>query len=157
DKPRQGRKTDNARRTMAANIGPQRPRKLHARCPAACRWQPAPLVRSPKSALTIPPVSRVRTGVTPLAMLTLHFSAAGEIVSQQEIDAVRALLTSKPRPVGWRERRQRIDEIGSTWPDADDVRLEEVKFDGVPGEWSIVPGSDPSHVLLFFHGGGFCS
>jgi len=83
--------------------------------------------------------------------------AAGESVSQQEIDAVRALLTSKPRPVGWSERRQRIDEIGSTWPVADDVRLEEVEFDGVPGEWSIVPGSDPSHVLLFFHGGGYCS
>ena len=90
-------------------------------------------------------------------MLTLHFSAAGESVSQQEIDAVRALLTSKPRPVGWRERRQRIDEIGSTWPVANDARLEEVEFDGVPGEWSIVPGSDPSHVLLFFHGGGYCS
>src|SRR5499427_2989264 len=90
-------------------------------------------------------------------MLTLHFSAAGESVSQQEIDAVRALLTSKPRPVGWRERRQRIDEIGSTWPVANDARLEEVEFDGVPGEWSIVPGSDPSHVLLFFHGGGYSS
>ena len=90
-------------------------------------------------------------------MLALHLSAAGENVSRQEIDAVRALLTSKPRPVGWRERRQRIDEIGSTWPEADDVRLEEVEFDGVPGEWSIVPGSDPSHVLLFFHGGGYCS
>jgi acetyl esterase/lipase len=84
-------------------------------------------------------------------------SAAGESVSHQEIDAVRALLTSKPRPVGWSERRQRIDEIGSTWPVADDVRLEEVEFEGVPGEWSIVPGSDPSHVLLFFHGGGYCS
>ena len=37
------------------------------------------------------------------------------------------------------------------------MRLEEVDLDGVPGEWSIVPGSDPSHVLLFFHGGGYCS
>ena len=40
-------------------------------------------------------------------MLTLHLNAAGEFVSQQEIDAVRALLTSKPRPVGWSERRAR--------------------------------------------------
>jgi epsilon-lactone hydrolase len=73
------------------------------------------------------------------------------------IDAVRALLTSKPRPVGWIERRQRINEIGSTWPIADDVRLESVDLDGVPGEWSIAPGSDASRVLMFFHGGGFCS
>ncbi len=79
-------------------------------------------------------------------------------MSQNEIDAIRALLTSKPRPVGWAERRQRIDEIGSTWPVADDVRLEEVELGGgLPGEWSIVPGSDASRVLMFFHGGGYCS
>ncbi|HET7802987.1 MAG TPA: alpha/beta hydrolase [Pseudolabrys sp.] len=78
-------------------------------------------------------------------------------MSQQEIEAVRALLTAKPRPVGWSERRARIDEIGSTWPVAPDVRFEEVECDGVPGEWSIVPGSDPERVLLFFHGGGYCS
>ncbi len=35
--------------------------------------------------------------------------------------------------------------------------LEAVDLDGVPGEWSIVPGSDPACVLLFFHGGGYCS
>jgi len=75
-----------------------------------------------------------------------------------EIDAIRELLTSKPRPVGWRERRQRIDEIGATWPVADDVALEEVDLGGdLPGEWSIVPGSYPSRVLIFFHGGGYCS
>ena len=78
-------------------------------------------------------------------------------MSGQEIDAIRALLTSKPRPVSWSERRERIDEIGATWPVADDVRLEEVDVDGVPGEWSIVPGSDAARVLMFFHGGGYCS
>jgi monoterpene epsilon-lactone hydrolase len=74
-----------------------------------------------------------------------------------EIDAIRALLGSKPRPVGWSERRQRLDEVGSVWPIADDVSLESVNLDGVPGEFSIVPGSDPSRVLMFFHGGGYCS
>ena len=74
-----------------------------------------------------------------------------------EIDAIRALLGSKPRPVGWDERRKRLDEVGSIWPVADDVALEAVDLDGVPGEFSIVPGSDPSRVLLFFHGGGYCS
>jgi monoterpene epsilon-lactone hydrolase len=74
-----------------------------------------------------------------------------------EIDAIRALLGSKPRPVGWGERRARLDEVGSIWPVADDVALEAVDIDGVPGEFSIVPGSDPLRVLLFFHGGGYCS
>jgi monoterpene epsilon-lactone hydrolase len=67
------------------------------------------------------------------------------------------LLGSKPRPVGWSERRQRLDEVGSVWPVADDVAIEPVDCDGLSGEWSLVPGSDPSRVLLFFHGGGYCS
>jgi len=78
-------------------------------------------------------------------------------MGQSEIDAVRALLSSQPRPVGWAERRQRLDEVGSIWPVADDVELEAAALDGVPGEWSSIPGSDASRVLMFFHGGGYCS
>jgi epsilon-lactone hydrolase len=74
-----------------------------------------------------------------------------------EIDAIRTLLTSKPRPIGWAQRRQRIEEVGSVWPVADDVTLTAVDCDGVPTEWSLAPGSDPSRVLMFFHGGGYCS
>ena len=74
-----------------------------------------------------------------------------------EIENVRALLRSKPRPIGWAERRQRLDAIGSVWPVADDVKLEAVDAGGLQGEWSVVPGSDSSHVLMFFHGGGYCS
>jgi epsilon-lactone hydrolase len=78
-------------------------------------------------------------------------------MAQGEIDAVRALLTAKPRPVGWTERRQRLDEVGSVWPVARDVELTAVDLGGIPGEWSIVPGSDADRVLMFFHGGGYCS
>jgi epsilon-lactone hydrolase len=78
-------------------------------------------------------------------------------MAQSDIAAIRALLSSKPRPVGWPARRQRLDDIGSTWPVAADVTLTAVDINGVPGEWSIVPGSDRSRVLLFFHGGGYCS
>jgi monoterpene epsilon-lactone hydrolase len=74
-----------------------------------------------------------------------------------EIDPIRALLSSKPRPVGWAERRQRLDEVGSVWPVADDIRLEQVDLGGVPGEWSTAPGSSASGALLFLHGGGYCS
>ena len=76
---------------------------------------------------------------------------------QSEIEAVRALLSSKPRPIGWAERRQRLDEIGSVWPVADDVKLAAADVNGVSGEYSIVRGSDASRILLFFHGGGYCS
>ena len=78
-------------------------------------------------------------------------------MAQSEIDAIRALLSSKPRPVGWPERRKRLDEVGAVWPVANDVVLTAVDVNGIPGEYSIVPGSDPSRVLMFFHGGGYCS
>src|SRR5256886_5979200 len=78
-------------------------------------------------------------------------------MAQSEIDAVRALLRSKPRPVGWPERRKRLDEVGAVWPVADDVELTAVDVNGLPGEYSMVSGSDPSRVLIFFHGGGYCS
>ena len=78
-------------------------------------------------------------------------------MDQSELENVRALLRSKPRPIGWAERRQRLDAIGSVWAVADDVTLECVDVNGLDGEWSIAPGSDASHVLMFFHGGGYCS
>jgi len=78
-------------------------------------------------------------------------------MAQSEIDAIRTLLTSKPRPVGWAARRQRIEEVGAVWPAAADVKLTAVDLAGIPGEWSIAPGSDAARVLIYFHGGGYCS
>jgi epsilon-lactone hydrolase len=78
-------------------------------------------------------------------------------MAQSEIEAVRALLSSKPRPAGWPERRQRLDDVGSVWPVAEDVKCSAVDVSGVPGEYSIVPSSDASRLLMFFHGGGYCS
>jgi len=78
-------------------------------------------------------------------------------MAEGEIDAIRKLLTAKPRPVGWQQRRERLDEVGSVWTAADDIKCESVDCDGVRGEWSLAPGSDASRVLLFFHGGGYCS
>jgi epsilon-lactone hydrolase len=85
-------------------------------------------------------------------------SNCGETAMEQsDVAAIRALLASKPRPVGWPARRQRLDDVGSAWPVAPDVTLSAVDINGIPGEWSTVPGSDRSRVLLFFHGGGYCS
>ena len=78
-------------------------------------------------------------------------------MSRSEIDTVRELLRSKPRPTGFAERRERLDAIGSISPVAGDIRLEPIRANGVPAEWSLSPGSDASRVLLFFHGGGYCS
>jgi epsilon-lactone hydrolase len=48
-----------------------------------------------------------------------------------EIDAIRALLSSKARPVGWTQRRERLYEVGSVWPVAKDVKLDAVDLDGL--------------------------
>jgi hypothetical protein len=51
-------------------------------------------------------------------------------VTGSEIDAIRALLGAKPRPVGWVERRHRIEEVCAAWPVADDIKLEAVDLGG---------------------------
>ncbi|MBB5575751.1 alpha/beta hydrolase [Rhizobium paranaense] len=79
------------------------------------------------------------------------------MADHREIDAIRALLSSKPRPFGWAERRHRIEEVGAAWPIADDIKLETVELNGLSAEWSMAPGSDASRILMFFHGGGYCS
>ena len=74
-----------------------------------------------------------------------------------EIDAIRALLTAKPRPVGWASGGRASTRSARPGRSPATCKLEEVDLGGVPGEWSIVPGSDAARVLLFFHGGGYCS
>jgi epsilon-lactone hydrolase len=78
-------------------------------------------------------------------------------MAASEIGMIRTLLSSKPRPQGWAERRARLDDVGSVWPVAADVHLTSVDLGGVSAEWSIVPESEPGCVLLYFHGGGYCS
>ncbi len=78
-------------------------------------------------------------------------------MADDEINEIRTLLTSRPRPVGWAERRARIEEVGAAWPPAPDIALTPVQIGGFSAEWSQAPGVDPARVLLFFHGGGYCS
>jgi epsilon-lactone hydrolase len=78
-------------------------------------------------------------------------------MAASEIDVIRTLLSSKPRPQGWAARRARIDEVGSVWPVAADIELTGIDFGGIAGEWSLAPGSEKDCVLLYFHGGGYCS
>ena len=77
-------------------------------------------------------------------------------MAHNEIDAIRALLGRNRGRSGGRSGAS-----GSTRSDRHGrrcrVKCEAVDFDGVAGEWSLAPGSDPSRVLLYFHGGGYCS
>lgn len=81
----------------------------------------------------------------------------GEDPALEEIDNVRALLKSLPRPVTWAERRERIDTVASAYGFADDIRFESAGIAACDAEWSLAPGSDAARVLLYLHGGGYCS
>jgi acetyl esterase/lipase len=74
-----------------------------------------------------------------------------------QIDALRALLGAKPRPEGWPARRARLDELGAVDPPPADIAFTPVEIGGLAAEWSLAPGSDPERVILFLHGGGYCS
>jgi epsilon-lactone hydrolase len=78
-------------------------------------------------------------------------------MSGDEIDEIRRLLVAKPRPVTLAERRERLDEIGSTYGVAADIRFETARIGGVEAESSTTPGCDAARALLYFHGGGYCS
>ena len=78
-------------------------------------------------------------------------------MSGSEIDGVRELLGSLPRPADLAERRVRLDTVASADGVAADISFEPVTVGGCLAEWSLAPGSDASRVLLFFHGGGYCS
>lgn len=78
-------------------------------------------------------------------------------MSNPEIEAIRELLRSGPRPVGLAARRQRLDDLGGRYPMAPDIHSEIVNANGVSAEWTIAPGSYDNRVLMFLHGGGYMS
>jgi len=78
-------------------------------------------------------------------------------VMADDMAAVRALLSAKPRPTTLAERRARLDEVAGADPVAGDIVFERLTLGGVAVERSLAPGADPSRVLIYFHGGGYCS
>ena len=78
-------------------------------------------------------------------------------MADQDIDAIRALLLARPRPDKLSERRKRLDDLGTQYKIASDVRIEHVDANGVSAEWSVTPHADPACVILFLHGGGYVS
>jgi epsilon-lactone hydrolase len=74
-----------------------------------------------------------------------------------EIDAIRQMLSSAPRPVGWPARRARMDQVCAVDGLPDGVTFDPLTVAGCPAEWSNVPGGREDRAVLFLHGGGYCS
>src|SRR4051794_41882773 len=67
------------------------------------------------------------------------------------------MLSSRPRPAGLAERRERLDGLGAAFALPPDVRTESVQAGSVAAEWTETPGAEPGRVILFLHGGGYVS
>ncbi|CAB3748239.1 alpha/beta hydrolase [Paraburkholderia solisilvae] len=78
-------------------------------------------------------------------------------MANPQINAVRDMLVSQPRPVGLAERRARLLNLVGRYTIPPDVQIETVDADGVPAEWTITPTADPARVVLFLHGGAYIS
>jgi acetyl esterase/lipase len=76
---------------------------------------------------------------------------------ESEIDAIRAILASSPRPPDLAGRRKRLDEVFGAFPLADGAHAEKVDAHGVPAEWTFTSSADRSRVILYLHGGGYAS
>src|SRR5215510_3668877 len=78
-------------------------------------------------------------------------------MADPEIDVVRKMLASHPRPTNLAERRKRLDALGAQYSLPEDVRVEGVDANRVAAEWTTTPVADSSRVILFLHGGGYIS
>jgi epsilon-lactone hydrolase len=78
-------------------------------------------------------------------------------MANPEIDAIRAMLASRPRPADLSERRQRLDALGTQYSLPSDIEIEEVDANGVAAEWTATPQASRDRVIMFLHGGGYIS
>ena len=78
-------------------------------------------------------------------------------MNNAEIDTVREMLASSPRPAGLNERRKRLDALGTRYSLPADLRVEAADANGVAAEWTMTPEAEPARAVLFLHGGGYIS
>jgi len=78
-----------------------------------------------------------------------------------EIGAVRALLAAMPEApadtsLTFAERRPGMDAFGDTAPLLEGHQWVAGEIAGRPAEWHTPPGADPTRIILYLHGGGYC-
>ena len=74
-----------------------------------------------------------------------------------QLDALVALLRSRPRPAGldMAQMRARYEQLAARMGGTAGALCEPVDADGVPAEWVAAPGFDPARAMLLLHGGGY--
>jgi acetyl esterase/lipase len=66
-------------------------------------------------------------------------------------------LRARPTPANptMEEMRAGFAALARHYPPPQEARFELINAGGVPAEWASMPESDPSRVILYFHGGGY--
>lgn len=77
--------------------------------------------------------------------------AVHRLLREQRTEAARA--TSMPSRS---EQRAMAERIGESTTEPAGVAYHDVVAGGVGAQWATPAGADPSPVLLYFHGGGYC-
>jgi len=78
-------------------------------------------------------------------------------MADPQIEIIRSLLASRPRPAALAERRERLDAFGTRYTVPADVQIDSEVANGVAAEWTITPEADPTRVVMFLHGGAYIS
>lgn len=78
-------------------------------------------------------------------------------MSQQQLDKLLGIFAGLPTlgSLSLEQERNNLDEGGARFKVPDDVTLQPVDVDGVPGEYLIAPGASDDKVVLYLHGGGY--
>ena len=70
-------------------------------------------------------------------------------MTNAEIDRVREMLASSPRPGGLTERRRQLDALGTRYSLPADLRVEAADANGVAAEWTTTPEAEPGARFCF--------
>ncbi len=78
-------------------------------------------------------------------------------MSQQQLDKLLSLFARQPTlgTLTLEQERANLDEGGARFRVPEDVTLQPIDVDGVPGEFLIAPGASDNKVVLYLHGGGY--
>ena len=72
-----------------------------------------------------------------------------------ELERLEAMLRAQQASLSIEQRRAASDALGDLFPLAADVRVEQVRAQGVPAEWTFTPVASTSEVILYLHSGGY--
>ena len=76
-------------------------------------------------------------------------------MADPQIEALRAIIASRPRATEIAQMRLDSDARGRAFGLPADVTVTPVDANGVPAEWTSTPGADQDSVILYLHGGGY--